>query len=39
VLLNPTKVVGSALDISGLGQFVVSGSDAEATAALLQSRK
>ena len=39
ILLNPTKIVDSALDISGLGQFVVRGSEAEATAALLQPRK
>ena len=39
ILLNPTKAVDSALDISGLGQFVVRGSEAEAIAALLQLRK
>src|SRR5712671_4775838 len=30
VVLNPTKIVDSALDISGLGQFVVRGSEADA---------
>ena len=39
VLLNPTKIVDSALDISGLGQFVVRGSEAEAATALLQAAK
>ena len=39
LLLNPTKIVDSALDISGLGQYVMRGSEAEATAALLQSGK
>ena len=34
ILLNPTKVVDSALNISGLGQYVMRGSEAEATARL-----
>lgn len=37
VLLNPAKIVDSALDISGLGQFVARGTEAEACARLLQS--
>jgi anti-anti-sigma factor len=37
VLLNPTKIVDSALDISGLGHYVVRGGEAEASAALLKS--
>jgi anti-sigma B factor antagonist len=39
VLLNPTKMVDSALDISGLGQHVVRGSETEASAILLQAGK
>ena len=39
LLLNPVPIVASALDISGLGQFVVRGSEAEASAALLQPGK
>jgi anti-anti-sigma factor len=39
VLLNPTRIVDSALDISGLGRFVVRGSEADAIAALLQGPK
>jgi len=39
VLLNPVKIVDSALDVSGLGQFVVRGSEAEASAVLLQLSK
>ena len=36
VLLNPAKTVDSALDISGLGSYVVRGGDAEASAILLR---
>lgn len=36
VLLNPTKAVDSALEISGLGHFIQRGSEAEAATALLQ---
>ena len=39
LMLNPVPIVASALDISGLGQFVVRGSEAEASAALLQPGK
>ena len=39
LLLNPTKIVDSALDISGLGRYVVRGGEAEASASLLQSRQ
>ena len=39
LMLNPVPIVGSALDISGLGQFVVRGRQAEASAALLQPGK
>jgi len=39
LLLNPVPPVAYALDISGLGQYVVLGSEAEATAALLQTGK
>ena len=39
ILLNPTKLVDSALDISGLGPHVMRGGEAEATAGLLQSGK
>ena len=39
LMLNPVPAVASALDISGLGQFVVRGSEAEASAALLQPGK
>jgi anti-sigma B factor antagonist len=39
VLLNPTKIVASALDFSGLGQYVMRGSEADATTTLLQSDK
>src|SRR4051794_6530354 len=35
LLLNPTKLVNSALDISGLGQYVARGGEAEASARLL----
>jgi anti-anti-sigma factor len=38
VLLNPTKIVDSTLDISGLGNYVVRGDEAEASAALLKSQ-
>jgi anti-anti-sigma factor len=36
LLLNPTKTVDAALDISGLGPHVVRGSTDEASAALLK---
>src|SRR6266705_1837608 len=36
LMRNPVPAVASALDISGLGQFVVRGSEAQASAALLQ---
>ena len=36
VLLNPTNIVDSALDISGLGSHVVRGSEAEATTMLFE---
>ena len=39
VLLNPTKIVDSALDISGLGGNVVRGDDAEAAGSVVQSGK
>ncbi len=39
LMLNPVPAVASALDISGLSQFVVRGSEAEAAAALLQPGK
>jgi anti-anti-sigma factor len=39
LLLNPAPPAASALDISGLGQFIVRGSEAEAAAALLQPDK
>ena len=39
VLLNPTKIVGSALDISGLGNYVMRGREADASATLPQSGK
>jgi len=39
VLLNPTKIVDSALDISGLGPYVIQGSEADATAMLFQALK
>jgi anti-anti-sigma factor len=39
ILLNPTKTVGLALDISGLDQFVFSGSEAEAGETLHSSAK
>ena len=39
LMLNPAPAVASALDISGLGQFVVRGSEAEAAANLLQPGK
>lgn len=39
VLLNPTKLVDTTLDISGLGQHVARGSEADATALLYQSGK
>lgn len=35
LLLNPAKIVHSALDISGLGQYIVLGTEAEASVALL----
>ena len=37
--LNPAPAVAYTLDISGLGQFVVRGSEAEAAANLLQPGK
>jgi len=39
VLLNPVKLVDSTLDISGLGRYVFRGSEADAAAILLQSKK
>jgi anti-anti-sigma factor len=39
VLLNPTKIVGAALDISGLGTYVVRGGEPEACATLLESHQ
>lgn len=39
VLFNPTKIVGSALDISGLGNYVARGREAEVSATLLESDK
>ena len=39
VLLNPTRIVAPALDIWGLGRYMVHGGDAEASAALLESPK
>src|SRR5262245_9055444 len=39
VLLNPTKIVDSALDISGLDPYVVRGSEADGSAALLKASK
>jgi anti-anti-sigma regulatory factor len=39
LLLNPAPSAASALDISGLGQYVVRGSEAEAAAAVLQPSK
>ena len=36
LLLNPAPPVASALDMSGLGQFVVRGSEADAASALLR---
>ena len=36
ILLNPTKIVDTALDYSGLGQHVFRGQEAEASAALLK---
>jgi len=39
LLLNPTPVVASALEISGLSRFVAYGSEAEAGNTLLQSGK
>jgi anti-anti-sigma factor len=39
LMLNPVPIVASALDISGLDKFVVRGSEAEASAALLQPGK
>ncbi|PWU18557.1 MAG: anti-sigma factor antagonist [Verrucomicrobia bacterium] len=35
VLLNPGRIVDSALDISGLGQYVVRGTEAEVSASLV----
>ena len=39
VLLNPTKIVDSALDISGLGKYVAHGDQAAASARLLEPNK
>lgn len=39
LLLNPTRIVHSALDISGLGQCVAQGDEEEASAQLLQTGK
>lgn len=39
VLLNPTKMVDAALDISGLGQYIMRGSEAAASAFLVESGK
>src|SRR5262245_8007620 len=39
LMLNPASTVDSALDIAGLGNFIHRGSEAEASAALLQSGK
>src|SRR6266446_4240318 len=39
LMLNPAQVVAFALDISGLGRFVVRGSEAEGAAALLDEKK
>jgi anti-anti-sigma factor len=39
LMLNPMSAVGSALDISGLGNFVYRGSEAEASNLLLQPGK
>lgn len=39
LLLNPASFVASALEISGLGQFVVRGSEEGAAAMLLASAK
>jgi anti-anti-sigma factor len=39
VLLNPTNMVHTALDISGLGKHIVHGGDHDAVAMLLQSGK
>jgi anti-anti-sigma regulatory factor len=39
VLLNPTNIVDSALDISGLGPHVVRGGETEAVAGVLESGK
>jgi stage II sporulation protein AA (anti-sigma F factor antagonist) len=39
VLLNPTNIVDSALDISGLGPHVARGGETEAVAGVLESGK
>ena len=39
LMWNPVPAVTSTLDISGLGQFIVRGSEEEATAVLLQQGK
>jgi anti-sigma B factor antagonist len=39
LMLNPSRVVTFALEISGLGQFVVRGSEADGVAALLEPGK
>ena len=39
LILNPVRAVDSVIEISGLGQFVARGSEAEAAAAVLQTRK
>ena len=39
LLLNPAPLAASALDISGLGQYVVRGNEAEAAAVVLQPGK